>query len=345
MNAESKAPREPSFHELALQTKKRPRLTAKKVRRFGDAERRIQEAHPEEEAVQDKRGGTTRRSRDTWRGARCGDRRFHSLQMEPLTSEKGRGQKASGAARAADEGGVLGRVKGGGWSLFLFGIGIAALVALLLILSNYYGRLRTLDGKTTATAPQSAGVSVGATETSTPVPSATPSPGHRDTPTRVETAYQKGAPAPAPSSEPPLEPTLEAPTPLPGASIPERLVIPSIGVDAPVVQGDGQEDLERGVGHRVGSANPGARGNVVLSAHNDIHDEIFRDLQRLEVGADIYIHTDERVYHYLVQSVKIVAPTKVEVMEATDDARLTLITCHPYMLDTHRVVAVARLVE
>jgi sortase A len=122
-------------------------------------------------------------------------------------------------------------------------------------------------------------------------------------------------------------------------------VIPSINVDAPIVQGDDEEKLKQGVGHHDGSANPGERGNVVLSAHNDIYGEIFRDLQRLKPGAKVLVHTDARAFEYVVQGVKIVAPTEVEFMEPTDDARLTMITCHPYLLDTHRVVAVARLAE
>lgn len=68
---------------------------------------------------------------------------------------------------------------------------------------------------------------------------------------------------------------IAVPTPGPQQAI--RIQIPALGVDAPIVQGDGWEQLKKGVGQHVGTANPGENGNVVLSAHNDIFGEIFRD--------------------------------------------------------------------
>ncbi|MFO7917413.1 MAG: sortase [Anaerolineae bacterium] len=320
------------------------RRAVKRVNGFLEAERAIWEALPQKGEGRRQEGDGEARSSDSWRGARRGGRRFHSLRMEPLTPAGESARKAARTVHGAGGGGILGRIRGDGGALLLFAVEIAALVGFLLILSNYYVRLRTLDGETTAATPQSAVVAA-ATETQTVVPSATPSPKDMNTPTRAEMAHQKEEPSPSPSREPSPEPTREEATPLPGKALPERLVIPSIDVDAPIVQGDAEEDLEKGVGHRPGSANPGAQGNMVLSAHNDIHGEIFRDLQTLKEGADVYVHTDTRLFHYLVQSIEIVPPTKVEVMDPTDDARLTMITCHPYLLDTHRVVAVAHLEE
>jgi len=66
------------------------------------------------------------------------------------------------------------------------------------------------------------------------------------------------------------------PIPTPGPEQAIRIQIPALGVDAPVVQGDGWEQLKKGVGQHVGTSNPGQVGNVVLSAHNDIFGEIFR---------------------------------------------------------------------
>ncbi|MFP3896047.1 MAG: sortase [Anaerolineales bacterium] len=306
----------------------------------------MQGGHPEKGAVHDRGIGSTTRSPDSWRGTWDGDRRFHSLQMEPLRPEKGSACKASGTSPTAGEGGFINRIKGDVWSLFLFIVAVGAVAAFSLILRGYYGRLRTLDGNMAAATPQSTIGVVAVIETPTVVtPGTTPSPRDTGTPTRTETAGVKREASPSPSREPSLTPPREKPTALPGAAPPERLVIPSIGVDAPIVQGQTEEALRKGVGHLPGSANPGARGNMVLSAHNDIHGEIFRDLETLKTGADVYVHTDARILHYVVQSMQIVLPTKVEVIEPTDDARLTMITCHPYLIDTHRVVAVAHLAE
>jgi sortase A len=135
--------------------------------------------------------------------------------------------------------------------------------------------------------------------------------------------------------------------PLPTAS-PEqaiRIRIPAISVDAPVVMGDGDEQLKKGVGQYIHSPNPGQDGNLVLSAHNDVFGEIFRDLDQLQAGDEIIIYTNQRAYTYVVQQQQIVGPLQVEVMAPTNEPVATLISCYPYMVDTHRVVITATLLN
>lgn len=139
-------------------------------------------------------------------------------------------------------------------------------------------------------------------------------------------------------------PTVLAPSPE-GMGLPLRMVIPAIEVDAPIVMGDTWEDLKKGIGHRPGSAMPGEPNNMVVSAHNDVYGEIFRRLPELEPGDEVTIYTDLGAYRYAVVRVEIVLPTQVEVMDPTDHAVLTMISCYPYLLDTHRVVAVAEWIQ
>ena len=133
------------------------------------------------------------------------------------------------------------------------------------------------------------------------------------------------------------------PVPTPGPEQAVRLQIPAIQVDAPVVQGDGWEQLKKGVGQHIGSVNPGDDGNVVLSAHNDIFGELFRDLDKLKPGDEVIVFTNQRSYTYSVVQSQIVEPTKVEVLAATKDATVTLISCYPYLVDNQRIVVIARL--
>jgi len=114
---------------------------------------------------------------------------------------------------------------------------------------------------------------------------------------------------------------------------------------APVVQGDGWEQLKRGVGQHIGTANPGQPGNLVLSAHNDIFGELFRELDQLNPGDDIIINTASRQYIYRVTGMRIVEPTDVEVMQASDRATITLISCYPYLVDNQRIVVFGELVS
>jgi len=133
------------------------------------------------------------------------------------------------------------------------------------------------------------------------------------------------------------------PVPTPGPEQAIRIQIPAIGVDAPVVEGDDWESLRQGAGHHVGSANPGEGGNCVISAHNDIFGEIFRDLSDLDLGDEVFVHTASQVYHYVVTQKRIIEPTEVSVMKSTSSPVLTLISCYPYGIDTHRIVVIAEL--
>lgn len=133
------------------------------------------------------------------------------------------------------------------------------------------------------------------------------------------------------------------PIPTPGPEQAIRLQIPSIDVDAPVVQGDGWEQLKKGVGQHVGTSRPGDKGNIVLSAHNDIFGEIFKDLDRLKPGDQIILYTSQRSYTYSITNSKTVEPTQVDVMEPTSYPTVTLVSCYPYLVDNQRIVVTGRL--
>jgi sortase A len=134
---------------------------------------------------------------------------------------------------------------------------------------------------------------------------------------------------------------LPVPTSAPNQAI--RLQIPALDVDAPIVQGDGWEQLKKGVGQNFASANPGDNGNVILSAHNDVYGELFRYLDRLVPGDQIVIYTQQRQYIYVVDRTALVEPTAVEVMASNGSPTVTLISCYPYLIDTQRIVVFGRL--
>ena len=135
------------------------------------------------------------------------------------------------------------------------------------------------------------------------------------------------------------------PIPTPGPEQARRLEIPSLNGDYPVVQGDGWEELKKGIGQYINSGQPGRSGNVVLSGHNDIYGEPFRYLDRLVPGDEIILSTENQAYSYLVREVRVVEPTEVWVMGPTDHAQLTLISCYPYRVNTRRIVVFADLAD
>jgi LPXTG-site transpeptidase (sortase) family protein len=96
-------------------------------------------------------------------------------------------------------------------------------------------------------------------------------------------------------------------------------------------------------GHHTGTANPGDTGNVVIAGHRDIRGSVFMNLDKLKKGDDIFVYSGRGIFHYIVRTTKIVKPTAIEVMAPTSDARLTLITCTPVKIASHRLIVIADL--
>lgn len=225
----------------------------------------------------------------------------------------------------------------------LFWVEVAAVVGLVVVLLNLWGTQRELNQEL-AQVQQSQ-----AAELALPTPTAAPlidlvvlPTGHR---------YVDGrSPVPVESGDIPahLLPAMQAyqppPLPTPGPEQARIIEIPAIGVNAPIVPGVYDwEQLKRGVGHHTGSALPGQAGNMVLAAHNDIYGEIFRDLSQLSPGDEFSISTGARTFTYVVTKIEIVEPTEVDVMQPTDHASATLISCYPYRINTQRIVVFADL--
>jgi sortase A len=133
------------------------------------------------------------------------------------------------------------------------------------------------------------------------------------------------------------------PAPTRGPEHAIRLRVSSIGVEAPVVEGDDWEALKQGAGHHIGSANPGESGNCIISAHNDIYGEIFRHLSDVDLGDEVLVYTASQVYRYVITQKRIIEPDDVSVMYPTSSPLLTLISCYPYGIDSHRIVVIAEL--
>ncbi len=151
-------------------------------------------------------------------------------------------------------------------------------------------------------------------------------------------------PAPAP---PALGVQLQAvaaiPVPTPGPRSPTRIVIPGINIDWPVVEGDSWEELKQGIGHRVGSANPGERGNLVLAGHDDVYGEPFRDLEKLAAGSEVLVYAGGTSFRYVIKAKRVVAPNDLSVLSPSKDPIITLITCTPYRIDTSRLILIGEL--
>jgi sortase A len=217
----------------------------------------------------------------------------------------------------------------------LLGVELLAVIGLIAVLMNGLGVLRTLNTEVAAALNPE-------TITPTPLVMAVVLPsGHKPPDAQGNTAPNE---AEIPEHLRPMVQSLAnipIPTPAPDQAV--RIQIPALNIDAPVVQGDGWEQLKKGVGQYIGSADPGQDGNVVFSAHNDVYGELFRYLDRLVPGDQVIIYTQQRQYVYIVDRTVLVEPTAVEVMASTGSPTVTLVSCYPYLVDKQRIVVFARL--
>ena len=217
----------------------------------------------------------------------------------------------------------------------LLAVEVLAVVGLMAVLLNGLGLLRTLNTEVAAALKPE-------TVTPTPLVMAVVLPsGHVPPDAQGNTKPNE---AEIPDHLRPMVQSL-ANIPIPTAAPDQgiRIQIPALNVDAPIVQGDGWEQLKKGVGQYIGSADPGRDGNVVLSAHNDVYGELFRYLDRLAPGDQIIVSTRQRQYVYVVDRTVLVEPTAVEVMASSGSPTITLISCYPYLVDKQRIVVFARL--
>lgn len=105
------------------------------------------------------------------------------------------------------------------------------------------------------------------------------------------------------------------------------LSLPALDQVIPIIEGTGDEELQRGVGHYTQSLLPGEQDNCVLSGHRDT---VFSDLGKLQIHDRLITETSAGVYTYEVRDIRIVSSDDRTVIVPTDHAVLTLTTCYPF---------------
>lgn len=127
------------------------------------------------------------------------------------------------------------------------------------------------------------------------------------------------------------------------------LEIPKINLSLPVYHGSSEEVLAKGVGHMEVTALPigGLNRHAVLTGHRGLPSaELFTRLDELEVGDHFYIHVLDEVHAYEVDQITVVEPDELENLVAVPDRDLiTLVTCTPYAVNTHRLLVRGTRVE
>jgi LPXTG-site transpeptidase (sortase) family protein len=296
----------------------------------------------------------------------------HERQMsQPPGQQKGISARHPGLRAAQTR--PRTRARRGSLTLTEFMVGVLILgIVLSFAFVGYAAFYRVRVGPGLAAAP--AVVQEEGAATLEPLPTWTPLPTR--TPAALPSPAAEVAALPEPSAtaesvnEPTAaaSPTAQSPTPttparLPAASPPTRLVISAIDLDVPVgpVQvvevGEGSSAravwgaLPDAAGFHYTSAYPGNPGNTVINGHRDIHAAVFRNLDQVEVGDSIVLYVGEVAYPYVTAEVLVVPETfasakqrakNLQLIGTMPEERLTLITCTPVGLATHRLLVIAR---
>lgn len=135
-----------------------------------------------------------------------------------------------------------------------------------------------------------------------------------------------------------------------------KIIIPKIGVEAPVVYDEPRVDepsyqaaLERGVVRLGNTADPGTKGNIVIGGHssNNVFNAgkykyVFVNLRQLDIGDVFYLNFEGVRYTYKVTvAKKIVSPTDTSVLQQTNTPTVTLFTCDPPGTNINRLIVQA----
>ena len=134
-----------------------------------------------------------------------------------------------------------------------------------------------------------------------------------------------------------------------GTGIMGYITIPKISVELPIYHGTDEGVLQVAAGHLEGSSLPvgGAGTHAVISAHRGLPSaKLFTDLDELEVGDRFTITVLNRVLTYEVDQISIVLPTEIDQLLPTEGMDyVTLMTCTPYGINTHRLLVRGKRVE
>ena len=127
-----------------------------------------------------------------------------------------------------------------------------------------------------------------------------------------------------------------------GDGIMGYIEIPKISLKLPIYHSSSDESLERGVGHLETTALPigGEGNNPILTGHRGLPSaELFTRLDEIKKGDLIYIRVLNDNLAYEVDDIRVIEPDDVSTLQPVSGKdMITLITCTPYGINTHRLV-------
>ncbi len=134
-----------------------------------------------------------------------------------------------------------------------------------------------------------------------------------------------------------------------GTGVIGTIEIENIGVNLPIYHGTEESVLQVGIGHLEGTSFPTGTTSthVVLSGHRGLPSaKLFTDLDQMIVGDTFLLHILDQTFAYQVDQINIVLPEETQDLAIVDGKEyVTLVTCTPYGVNTHRLLVRAKRVD
>ncbi|MEJ8554781.1 class D sortase [Tepidibacter sp. Z1-5] len=123
-------------------------------------------------------------------------------------------------------------------------------------------------------------------------------------------------------------------------NVTDILKIEKIDVLLPILEDATKENLNIGPCRILETKRPGEIGNCAIAGHRSYnYGKQFNRLDEIELGDKIQVISKEKNYIYTVNNKFIVKPEDIWVLEGNDhDKIITLITCTPIKVGTHRLI-------
>lgn len=125
--------------------------------------------------------------------------------------------------------------------------------------------------------------------------------------------------------------------------------VPSLDLELAIYEGTSEQELQLGAGHMKGTSLPTGENNTrsVITAHRGLTTKrMFRDIDKLEIGDIFFIESFGEKKAYEVYNKDVVLPENSSSVDLIPDEEVvTLLTCEPYMLNTHRLLVDGRRVD
>lgn len=130
-----------------------------------------------------------------------------------------------------------------------------------------------------------------------------------------------------------------------GGGVMGTIRIPKISVRLPIYHGTSESALASGAGHLYGSSLPvgGKSTHAVLTGHRGLVEAaMFTRLDEMRVGDYFYIEVMGRTLGYQVDRITVIEPNDTSQLKIVPgEDRVTLMTCTPYGVNTHRLLVSA----